>query len=151
MSRIVLFIVTALSTIPTSSAGIYGGNPQLSVDFDPGSGITVDRALVHLKSVVFWGCGNPINEAIIEAPVDFSVGWSVDLPADDFCQVTLNYNSDLFSEGFDQNDAFRLASQTRQMHLILPAGQTATIDLADSFVLSGIYGGNPQLQVTRDP
>jgi len=150
MSRIVWFVLTALFVVPTSSAGIYGGNPQLSVHFDPGNGITVDHALVHIKSVVFWGCGNPLNVATIEDAVDLSVGWSVDLPDDDFCQVTINYNSDIFSEGFDAGAPWRLASQSRQMQLVLPAGQTATISLADSFVLSGIYGGNPQLTVTRD-
>ncbi len=146
MYKAVFAVIAALSLLafaPPASAILYGGNPKLHVQVDRpahdliGGSATLDR-------VVLGGCpgaGPAINVYTSFDPVD---GIEVNIPAGDWCSVTLEWGDVTEIEGptFDgESDA-----ETTWTDLD-PA--TPSVDLYPFVVTEGIlYGGNPKVVVS---
>jgi len=143
-----LVLCAALTTL-SSSANAQSA-PQLHIEADYGASVTVDASKVWLEKVTFWGCGGALVVTTVEETIDLDAGYSVDLPSTSFCQVKLSFGTDILVEGTDNNSTFTALSPTRAMEMSIATGQTLDLDLLGTHSLEGIYGGNPQLSVTRD-
>jgi len=124
---------------------------QLHIEMDYGSGLTIDRAKAYLEKVTFWGCGGTLVVTTVNAVVDLDAGYSLNVPSTSFCQVKLTFSTDIMGEGEDSNSvSFTALSPARTFSMYIASGETIDLDLLDNKVLEGVYGGNPDLVVTRD-
>lgn len=132
---------------PPSHAVVYGGNPGLHIHVDfPNHTLTLGD--VELARVRLHSCAGPVWDTYPNAWIDPVDGWSMLMPAGDWCAVTLSWASDMALDGNAQGGTFELAFRGTSTYIPLAATIPA-VSLSPFDVVSGVvYGGNPGLHLT---
>lgn len=133
-----------LALLTPAHAVIYGGNPELTiwVERSPDDLIDGDVDLTNVKLSV---CGGGTTTVSVGAAIDPVAGYTVAIPAGNYCGLTVTWGSVLELTGFGAGGAW-VGEYDKPSTYFPLASPIAPVALTPFTVTSGvIYGGNPEL------
>lgn len=143
---LVLATLALLSASP-AHAVIYGGNPELTIKVQrPQDDLT--GGTVTLETVVLHLCAGGAAMWNVDTQIDPVVGFSMDIPAGNFCEVELVWGDTMELDGDGAYGTFALEYDESATWITL-VGATQSVELDPVTWTSGVvHGGNPELDLT---
>ena len=136
-----------LSLVASAHAGIYGGNPGISVWADRAQHDMNDGYAKLGKVRVHICGGNTVVDYTVDEEIDPVEGYTVTVNGGDFCGVTFFWDTDVTIHG-GTGTGWGIAYTPSSTYLPI---STMVAPLTPFNLLYGvIYGGNPELHMSID-
>lgn len=144
-----MFTTLLLLLVPSASAIIYGGNPELTLQVTRPTG-DLDDGGVLLHKVRLVACGGGWTDFVIDETIDPVVGYTLDVSAGDWCTARFYWDNDLILNGTNSNGSYRMRYE-QDVTVVTLGSPIVPVALTPYVTVFGIiYGGNPELHVVID-